>query len=138
MNYPRFVLEWYQQIKNNNCCWQTCLKLGRNILIYAKHQLKNIREPLKTSLTANFLRLCTSSALAKLEIHQVFTAFRCLEAAQSPNENLRIIQSIILFRFLENPISIKVLEDFIQYERNSSVIRIKNSRGRKCPRLSAI
>ena len=69
MNYPRFVLEWYQQIKNNNCCWQTCLKLGRNILIYAKHQLKNIREPLKTSLTANFLRLCASSALAKLEIH---------------------------------------------------------------------
>ena len=27
------------------------------------------REPLKTSLTANFLRLCASSALAKLEIH---------------------------------------------------------------------
>ena len=26
-------------------------------------------EPLKTSLTANFLQLCTSSALAKLEIH---------------------------------------------------------------------
>ena len=55
------------------------------------------REPLKTSLTVNFLRLCTSSALAKLEIHQVFTAFRCLEAAQSPNENL------LVFRFLENP-----------------------------------
>ena len=61
------------------------------------HSNSPLWEPLKTSLTANFLRLCASSALAKLEIHQVFTAFRCLEAAQSPNENL------LVFRFLENP-----------------------------------
>ena len=75
------------------------IKPNLNIFITLTAEQKPLnvfREPLKTSLTANFLRLCTSSALAIPETHQVFTSFRRLESVQSTNENL------LVFWYLKN------------------------------------